>query len=127
MQRILLFLMTNIAILVVVSFVFNIISANTGLTVQNPLGLLILCGLFGFGGAFVSLFISRWMAVRATGAQVIEQPRTPAERWLVETVKQLLSIEMFMASCYMINNNSPLTRDSLSTRLHKFLKPLLWC
>ena len=88
MQRILLFLMTNIAILVVVSFVFNIISANTGLTVQNPLGLLILCGLFGFGGAFVSLFISRWMAVRATGAQVIEQPRTPAERWLVETVKQ---------------------------------------
>ena len=86
MQRILLFLMTNIAILVVVSFVFNIISANTGLTVQNPLGLLILCGLFGLVvPSYHCLF--RWMAVGATGA-VIEQPRTPAEHWLVETVKQ---------------------------------------
>jgi heat shock protein HtpX len=50
--------------------------------------LLIFASVFGFGGAFLSLAISKWSAKRMTGAQVIEQPRTPAEVWLVETVRK---------------------------------------
>lgn len=88
MQRIALFLATNLAILLVVSFVYNIISRATGVSLQNAGGLLIFCALFGFGGAFVSLWISRWMALRATGARVIEQPRNSAEQWLLQTVKR---------------------------------------
>lgn len=88
MQRIALFLATNLAILLVVSFVYNIISRATGVSLQNAGGLLIFCALFGFGGALVSLWISRWMALRATGARVIEQPRNSTEQWLLQTVKQ---------------------------------------
>lgn len=88
MQRIALFLATNLAILLVVSFVYNIISRATGVSLQNAGGLLIFCALFGFGGAFVSLWISRWMALRATGARVIEQPHNSAEQWLLQTVKR---------------------------------------
>lgn len=88
MQRILLFLGTNLAILLVVSVVYNIIVQATGQSLGNTGGLLLFCALFGFGGAFVSLWISRWMAIRATGAQVIEQPRNAAEQWLVARVKE---------------------------------------
>lgn len=88
MQRIALFLATNLAILMVVSFVYNLISRATGVSLQNAGGLLIFCALFGFGGAFISLWMSRWMALRATGARVIEQPRNTAEQWLLETVQR---------------------------------------
>lgn len=88
MQRIALFLATNLAILLVVSFVYNLISQATGVSLQNAGGLLIFCALFGFGGAFVSLWMSRWLALRATGARVIEQPRNTAEQWLVNTVQR---------------------------------------
>lgn len=88
MQRIALFLATNLAILMVVSFVYNLISRATGVGLQNAGGLLIFCALFGFGGAFISLWISRWMALRATGARVIDRPRNTAEQWLLETVQR---------------------------------------
>lgn len=88
MQRIALFLATNLAILMVVSFVYNLISRATGVSLQNAGGLLVFCAIFGFGGAFISLWMSRWMALRATGARVIEQPRNTAEQWLVETVQR---------------------------------------
>ncbi|MGM0525422.1 MAG: protease HtpX [Pseudomonadota bacterium] len=88
MQRIALFLATNLAILLVVSFVYNIISSATGYSLGNTGGLLLFCALFGFGGAFVSLWISRWMALRATGAKVIERPTNASEKWLLETVKR---------------------------------------
>ena len=45
--------------------------------------------VFGFGGSFISLLISKWMAKRSTGTQLIDTPRTPEERWLVETVSDL--------------------------------------
>jgi heat shock protein HtpX len=56
---------------------------------MNMTGMLIFAAVFGMGGSFVSLLISKWMAKRSTGAQVIEQPKTQTERWLVDTVKQL--------------------------------------
>lgn len=87
MKRILLFLATNIAIMLVVSVVFNIVIAATGIEAGGSAGLLLFCALFGFGGSFVSLWISRWMAIRSTGARVIEQPQNQTEEWLLRTVQ----------------------------------------
>ncbi|WP_113905818.1 protease HtpX [Aliidiomarina celeris] len=86
MKRIALFLGTNLAILVVFSVVINIVMAAFGVEYGSIQGLLIFAALFGFGGAFVSLAISKWMAKRSTGAQVITQPRNDTERWLMNTV-----------------------------------------
>lgn len=90
MMRIALFLMTNLAILVVVSIIFNAFGLSTfteGYGIDFT-GLLVFCALFGFAGSFISLAMSKWMAKRATGAQVITEPRTEVERWLVATVKR---------------------------------------
>lgn len=84
MMRILLFLATNMAVLVV----FNIILSLTGIQSQDAMGLLILAALFGFSGSLISLFLSKTMAKRAVNAQVIEQPSNEQERWLVETVRR---------------------------------------
>ncbi|TNH04251.1 protease HtpX [Testudinibacter sp. TR-2022] len=83
MMRIILFLLTNMAVL----FVFNIILTLTGIQAQDATGLLILAALFGFGGSLVSLFMSKSMAKRAVGAQVITQPRNEQEQWLLYTVQ----------------------------------------
>ena len=94
-NRILLFLLTNLAILLVLSvamkfFGLENLMANTfGGTGINLTGLLIFSAAFGFGGSFISLFISKWMAKRATGAKVIESPSSEEERWLVNTTRQL--------------------------------------
>ena len=94
-NRILLFLLTNLAILLVLSvamkfFGLENLMANTfGGTGINLTGLLIFSAAFGFGGSFISLFISKWMAKRATGAKVIESPSNEDERWLVNTTRQL--------------------------------------
>ncbi|EGN75838.1 Zn-dependent protease with chaperone function [Idiomarina sp. A28L] len=88
MKRIILFLATNIAVLIVLSIVMNILMAVFGVDFGSYTGLLIFAAIFGFGGAFISLFISKWMAKRSTGAKVIEQPRNDAERWLLETVRK---------------------------------------
>ena len=91
MKRVLLFLATNLAILIVLSIVANILGLDRYLAVRggNLQGLLIFAALFGFGGAFISLAISKWMAKRAMGVQVIEQPRNSTEAWLVDTVRRL--------------------------------------
>ncbi|WP_194755615.1 protease HtpX [Aliidiomarina indica] len=86
MNRIVLFLATNLAVIVVLSIVLNILMAVFGIDFGSYQGLLIFAALFGFGGAFISLAISKWMAKRSTGARVIEQPRNEAERWLLDTV-----------------------------------------
>lgn len=86
MKRVVLFLATNLAVIVVLSIVLNIIMAVFGVDFGSYQGLLIFAALFGFGGAFISLWMSKWLAKRSTGAQVITQPRNDAERWLVETV-----------------------------------------
>jgi len=90
MKRILLFILTNIAILLVLSIVLRMLGAGNFLTKQglDIRGLLVFCAVFGMGGSFLSLLISKWIAKRAVGAQVIEQPRNAAEQMLVETVRR---------------------------------------
>ena len=88
MKRIGLFLLTNIAVLFVLSIAARLLGADRFLS-ENGLNLgqlLVFCAIFGMGGSVISLFLSKWMALRATGAQVIEQPRNDAEAWLFQTV-----------------------------------------
>lgn len=86
MKRIALFLATNLAVIVVLSIVLNVLMTVFGISIDGYQGLLIFAAVFGFGGAFISLLMSKWMAKRSTGAQVIERPRNETERWLMETV-----------------------------------------
>lgn len=90
MKRILLFLATNLAIVVMLSITLRILGVEPYLTAQglNLQALLIFAAVFGFGGAFISLLLSKWSAKMAVGARVIDQPRTEAEQWLVETVRR---------------------------------------
>ncbi|MDC1536529.1 protease HtpX [Candidatus Thioglobus sp.] len=92
MQRIFLFLLTNIAIMVILSVTLRILGVESLLAQNgsdlNLNALVIFSGIFGFGGAFISLAISKWMAKRMTGAKVIENPSNNLEKWLLETVKQ---------------------------------------
>jgi len=88
MKRILLFLATNLAIVVVLSVVARLLGLDQYLAARGGglSGLLIFAALFGFGGSFLSLAISKWMAKRAMGVEVITQPRTATESWLVNAV-----------------------------------------
>jgi heat shock protein HtpX len=90
MKRIFLFLVTNIAVVVTLSVVASVLGINQYITAQGlDFGaLLMFAAVFGFGGAFISLAISKWSAKMAVGAQVIEVPRNSAEYWLVDTVKR---------------------------------------
>ncbi len=88
MKRIMLFLITNLAVVLVLGIVLNIIFAATGMNSSSTGGLLIFAAVFGFGGAFISLAMSKWMAKRSVGAQVITQPSNQAEHWLMETVSR---------------------------------------
>ncbi|GGP43379.1 protease HtpX [Shewanella algicola] len=85
MKRIFLLIATNLAILLVASIVMSILGVNT----QTMGGLLVFAAIFGFGGSFISLAISKWMAKKTMGCEVITQPRDNTERWLVETVARL--------------------------------------
>ena len=83
-NRVFLFLATNLAVLALVSIVMSVLGVN-----PNQFGgLLVMAALFGFGGSIVSLLLSKWMAKRSTGAQVISQPRNEAEQWLLSTVRR---------------------------------------
>jgi heat shock protein HtpX len=90
MKRVFLFLATNIAVLVVLGIVLQLLGVESLLDEQGVgldlRALLIFSAVYGMGGSFISLAISKWMAKRATGARVIQEPRTQAELWLVETV-----------------------------------------
>ncbi|MAC36840.1 MAG: protease HtpX [Halieaceae bacterium] len=92
-MRILLFLATNIAVMVLVSLVFNLLDLEGILSTNgvdlNLNSLLIFCALFGFLGSFVSLLASKYMAKRGTRARIIETPRNHEEQWLLDTVKSL--------------------------------------
>jgi len=83
-SRIALFLATNLAVLVLASIVMSILGVNP----NQMSGLLVMAAIFGFGGSLISLLLSKTMALRATGAQVIEQPRNEAEQWLLATVQR---------------------------------------
>ena len=93
--RIALFLLTNLAVLLVASIVLRLLGidqmvfdAARGMALDYS-GLFIFSALFGFGGAFISLLLSKWMAKRATRTRIIEAPANETERWLVDTTRQL--------------------------------------
>lgn len=90
MKRVLLFIATNIAVLIVLSIILRLLGVDRILDASgiNYANLLVFAAVFGFGGSFVSLAMSKWMAKAATGAQVIVNPRSAAELWLVDTVKK---------------------------------------
>ncbi len=88
MKRVMLFLVTNIAVMVVLSISATLLEgflAARGVRIPQR-ELLVFAFVFGMGGSFISLLISKWMAIRATGAQVIGQPRNDTEAWLLQTV-----------------------------------------
>lgn len=92
MMRIFLFLATNAAILVVVSVVFQLLGLE-GVLAQNGVdlnlqALLIMSAVIGFTGSFISLAMSKFLAKRSMGVQVIEQPSNRTEQWLVDTVRR---------------------------------------
>ncbi|HKX56251.1 MAG TPA: protease HtpX, partial [Xanthomonadales bacterium] len=92
MLRILLFLATNAAVLVLISIVFQVFGIE-GILAENGVdlnlqALLLMSAVIGFGGSFISLAMSKFMAKRAMGVQVIEQPSNQTERWLLETVRR---------------------------------------
>ncbi|MCE0734532.1 protease HtpX [Halomonas sp. G15] len=91
MMRILLFLGTNLAVLLVASITLRLLGVESYLSDQgiNFQSLLIFCFIFGMAGSMISLFISKWMAKRSTGTVVIETPSNATEKWLVETVAEL--------------------------------------
>jgi heat shock protein HtpX len=91
MLRILLFLGTNLAIMLMLGAVVTVFGldrwaySHSGINLQ---GMLVMCAVFGMGGAFISLAMSKWLAKMSVGAQVITQPRGEAEQWLVATVRR---------------------------------------
>jgi len=92
MMRILLFLATNAAVLVLISVVFQVLGIE-GILAENGVdlnlqALLVMSAVIGFGGSFISLAISKFMAKRSMGVQIIEQPGNSSEQWLMETVRR---------------------------------------
>ena len=90
MKRIFLFVVTNLAILLVLSVTARILGIDRimGANGLNMGALLMFAALFGFGGSLISLAMSKWIAKKSVGAQVIEQPSNAVEQWLVETVRR---------------------------------------
>lgn len=88
-MRIFLFLLTNLGILVTFGVFTNIVLPLFGIRLEGAGLLLVFAALFGMGGSFISLLMSKKMALRATKAQVIEKPGNNTERWLLETVARL--------------------------------------
>jgi len=92
MKRILLFIVTNLAVVLVLSVTLRLLGVERILDEQgtnlNLNSLLVFAAVFGMGGAFISLAISKWTAKRMTGAEVIERPSNEVEEWLVRTVHE---------------------------------------
>ncbi|MBA4708529.1 protease HtpX [Aquitalea aquatica] len=91
MKRVILLIATNIAVMLVLSIAAQLLGINRFITAGglNMGSLLAFAGLMGFGGAFISLWMSKTMAKWSTGARVIEQPSNETERWLLFTVRKL--------------------------------------
>ncbi|TDJ25773.1 MAG: protease HtpX [Gammaproteobacteria bacterium] len=93
MTRVLLFIATNVAVLVLLSITFSVFGLESYLSSNgvdlNLTSLLVFSAAFGMGGSFISLALSKWIAKRSTGAKVIESPTNDTERWLLDTVAGL--------------------------------------
>ncbi|MDD5394665.1 MAG: protease HtpX [Thiothrix sp.] len=90
MMRIIMLALTNFAVMALLYVTMNIVGAVFGINMSQGSmgGILVMAVIFGFGGSFISLLMSKWMAKRSMGVEIIETPRTAQERWLVETVRR---------------------------------------
>ncbi|GAB1233985.1 protease HtpX [Ferrigenium sp. UT5] len=91
MKRIFLFILTNVAVLAVISITLRLLGVDRVLDESGAINfnaLLTLSAVIGFSGSIVSLLLSKWMAKQSVGAHVIENPQDPTERWLVDTVRR---------------------------------------
>ncbi len=84
MMRMILFLATNFGVMIVLGIILSL----TGIERSSLTGLLLMATMFGFAGSLISLFLSKTMALRSVGAEIIKEPRNNAERWLMETVQR---------------------------------------
>jgi heat shock protein HtpX len=93
MKRVALFLITNLAVVLVLSIVMRLLGIDQYIAAQghSAYGLLVFAAVFGFGGALISLAMSKWSAKRMMGVRVIDKPRDQIESWLVETVRRQAS------------------------------------
>lgn len=95
MKRIFLFVLTNIAVLLVINITLRLLGVDRWLDASggiNFTSLLVMSAVIGFSGSIISLFMSKWMAKQSVGAQVIVNPIDPTERWLVETVRRQANV-----------------------------------
>ncbi len=91
MKRIFLFILTNLAVVAVISVTLRLLGVDRWVSETGAIdfnALLVMSAVIGFAGSLISLAMSKWSAKRMVGAQVIEQPSDPTERWLVETVRR---------------------------------------
>lgn len=114
MMRIGLFLLTNLAVIVVFSIVFGILSRMFGLGgvyglgASNLLSLAIMCFIYGMVGSLISLFLSKWLAKKSTKTQVIAKATNPTEQWLLDTVaKQAKAVNIAMPEVGVFPSNAP--------------------
>ncbi|QCI23860.1 protease HtpX [Buchnera aphidicola (Macrosiphoniella sanborni)] len=84
MIRIILFLLTNLAVMLI----FSLILSLTGIQSNSIYGLLIMSGLFGFSGSILSLILSKWIALKSVNGEIITHPRSDMENWLINTVRE---------------------------------------
>jgi heat shock protein HtpX len=87
-KRVALFLATNLAVMVLLGIVLTVLQRSFGVRLGNTGGLLVMAAVFGFGGAFISLAISKWMAKMSTGMVLITQPNGAEQAWLLATVRR---------------------------------------
>ena len=87
-KRVILFLLMNLAVMFVLNIVLPIIFKVTGIQGGSTAGILVMSAVFGFAGSLISLFLSKTMALRSVGAEIITTPRTQAEQWLFNTVQR---------------------------------------
>ncbi|MDR0780046.1 MAG: protease HtpX [Pseudomonadales bacterium] len=112
MLRILLFFGTNIAVMLLLSVIFRLLGIG-GILQANGVSLdlgalLVYSAVIGFSGALISLFLSKFMAKRSMGVEIITQPRTEFERWLVQTVqRQAEAAGIKMPEVGVFNQNAP--------------------
>ncbi|MBU1424886.1 MAG: protease HtpX [Gammaproteobacteria bacterium] len=95
MKRIFLFVLTNIAVLLVINITLRLLGVDRVLDQSGSINfsaLMVMSAVIGFSGSIISLLMSKWMAKRSVGARVIENPQDPTERWLVETVRRQAQI-----------------------------------
>lgn len=114
MMRIGLFLLTNIAVLIVFSIVFGVLSSVFGLgsvhgsNGLNYVNLAVMCLVYGMVGSIISLFLSKWMAKKSTGTLVIKSPKNGTEQWLVDTIaKQAKAVGIGMPEVGIFDNPQP--------------------